>query len=123
MQESSTSTWRALSDESARAIERSGPAVVAVHGRGRIPSSGVHWRPGIVVTADHALEREDEITLTFSDGRTGSAVLAGRDPGTDLAILKLQDATLPLAETGDISTLKVGHAVLAMGRTSEGGSR
>src|SRR6266496_713822 len=45
-------TWRALSDESARAIEKAGRAVVAVHARRRIPASGVHWRPGIVVTAD-----------------------------------------------------------------------
>jgi S1-C subfamily serine protease len=116
-------TWRALSHESASAVEKAGGAVVAVHARRRIPASGVHWRPGIVVTADHALERDDEITVTLPDGRSAAATLAGRDPSTDLAILKLEGPELPVAETGDVTTLKVGHWVLAAGRTSEGGSR
>ena len=122
--ESSVSgTWRALSNESASAIEKAGRAVVAVHARRRIPASGVHWRPGIVVTADHTLERDEEITVTLPDGRTAAATLAGRDPTTDLAILKLEGLDLPVAEIGDIAALKVGHWVLAAGRTSEGGSR
>src|SRR5436309_5855647 len=118
-----TSTWRSLSDESARAIEKAGRAVVAVHARRRIPSSGVHWRPGIVITADHTLERYEEITLTLPDGRTATATLAGRDPSTDLAILRIEDLDLPLPELADISALKVGHWVVAAGRTSEGGER
>jgi S1-C subfamily serine protease len=118
-----SSTWRALSHESASAIEKAGSAVVAVHARRRIPSSGVHWRRGIVVTADHTLERDEEITVTLPDGRTAGATLAGRDPSTDLAVLKLEGPNLPVAELGDITTLKVGHWVLAAGRTSEGGSR
>jgi S1-C subfamily serine protease len=122
--ESSVSgTWRALSNESASAIEKAGRAVVAVHARRRIPASGVHWRPGIVVTADHTLERDEEITVTLPDGRTAAATLAGRDPTTDLAILKLEGLGLPVAEIGDIAALKVGHWVLAAGRTSEGGAR
>ncbi len=122
--ESSVSgTWRALSNESASAIEKAGRAVVAVHARRRIPASGVHWRPGIVVTADHTLERDEEITITLPDGRTAAATLAGRDPTTDLAILKLEGLDLQVAEIGDIAALKVGHWVLAAGRTSEGGSR
>jgi serine protease DegQ len=118
-----SSTWQALSNESAAAIEKAGRAVVAVHARRRIPASGVHWRPGIVVTADHSLERDDEIAVTLPDGRTTDAALAGRDPSTDLAILKLEAPALPVAEIGDITGLKVGHWVLAAGRTSEGGSR
>ena len=118
-----SSTWRALSHESASVIEKAGGAVVAVHARRRIPASGVHWRPGIVVTAAHTLERDEEIIVTLPGGRTAGATLAGRDPSTDLAILKLEDPNLPVAELGDITTLKVGHWVLAVGRTSEGGSR
>lgn len=117
------SIWRALSNESASVIEKAGSAVVAVHARRRIPASGVHWRPGIVVTAAHTLERDEEITVTLPGGRTAGATLAGRDPSTDLAILKLEGPNLPVAELGDITTLKVGHWVLAAGRTSEGGSR
>jgi S1-C subfamily serine protease len=118
-----SSTWRALSHESASVIEKAGSAVLAVHARRRIPASGVHWRPGIVVTASHVLERDEEITVTLPGGRTAGATLAGRDPSTDLAILKIEDSKLPVAELGDITTLKVGHWVLAAGRTSEGGSR
>jgi len=122
--ESSVSgTWRALSSEFAGAIEKAGRAVVAVHGRRRIPSSGVHWRPGILVTADHALERDEEITVTLPDGGNAAAVLAGRDPGTDLAVLKIEGLGLPAAEIGDITALKPGHWVLAAGRTTEGGAR
>ena len=124
LHESSVSnTWRALSHESASVIEKAGSAVLAVHARRRIPASGVHWRPGIVVTASHVLERDEEITVTLPGGRTAGATLAGRDPSTDLAILKIEDSKLPVAELGDITTLKVGHWVLAAGRTSEGGSR
>jgi serine protease DegQ len=122
--ESSVSgTWRALSSESASAIEKVGATVVAVHARRRIPASGVHWRPGIVVTADHALERDEEISVTLPDGRTTVGTLAGRDPSTDVAILKIESGNLPVPEVGNITTLKVGQWVLAAGRTSEGGAR
>ena len=116
-------TWQALSNESAAAIEKAGRSVVAVHARRRIPTSGVHWRPGIVVTADHALERDDEIAVTLPGGRTTAASLAGRDPSTDLAILRIENLTLPAPEIGDITHLKVGHWVLAAALTSEGSSR
>src|SRR5262245_57910784 len=116
-------TWRALSHESASVIEKAGAAVVAIHARRRIPASGVHWRPGIVVTADHTLERDEDISVTLPDGRTVVGVLAGRDPSTDVAILKIEGADLPVPEIGDIKTLKVGQWVLAAGRTSEGGAR
>jgi S1-C subfamily serine protease len=122
--ESSVSgTWRALSSAAASAIEKGGAAVVAVHARRRIPASGVHWRPGIVVTAEHTLERDEEIGVTLPDGRTAVGTLAGRDPSTDVAILRIESVDLPVPEIGDITTLKVGHWVLAAGRTSEGGSR
>src|SRR5580700_1365224 len=119
-QESSvSSTWQALSNQAANAIEKAGRPVVAVHGRRRIPASGVHWRAGIIVTANHAIERDDEITLVLPDGSTATATLAGRDPGTDLAILKTSGVNLPTAEFGDPAGLKPGNLVLAAGRTSE----
>ena len=72
-QESGTKIWQALSNEAASAIEKAGHAVVAVQGRRRIPSSGVHWREGIVVTANHALERDEEITVTLRRTQTSSS--------------------------------------------------
>jgi S1-C subfamily serine protease len=122
--ESSVSgTWRALSSESASAIEKVGATVVTVHARRRIPASGVHWRRGIVVTAEHTLERDEDITVTLPDGGTVVGELSGRDPSTDLAILKIERLDLAVPELGEIRTLEVGHWVLATGRTSEGGSR
>jgi len=123
-----TGAWGDLSRELAAAVEKVGGAVVAVHGRRRIPSSGVHWRAGVVVTSNQALQRDEDITVILPDGRSVAAPLAGRDPSTDLAILKLEDSQsenskLGVPEVADLSTLKVGHAVLTAGRTSEGGVR
>jgi len=115
------SAMLALSNDLAAAVERAGSAVVAVNGRQRIPSSGVYWRSGVVVTADHTVRRDDEITVTLPDSRTVPATLAGRDSSTDLAVLKLQGVELPAVEIGDASWLKVGHLVLAVGRSAESG--
>ena len=104
-----------LSNELAGAVERVAGAVVAVHARPRLPSTGVHWRPGIIVTADHTVRSEEEITVARPDGRTVAASLIGRDPGTDLAVLRVQDIDLPTADLGDPRSLKVGHIVLAVG--------
>lgn len=116
-----TSTLLALSNNLAEAVELAGRAVVAVNARQRIPSSGVHWRSGVVVTADHTVRRDEEITVTLPDGRTVAATLAGRDSSTDLAVLRLQGVDLPTVEIGDAELLKVGHMVLAVGRPGESG--
>jgi len=107
-------TLVSLSDDLARAVELAGRAVVAVNARRRLPSSGVHWRPGIIVTADHTVTVEEQITITRPDGGTSPASLAGRDPGTDLAVLRV-DGQLAVAEIGDASPLKLGQIVLALG--------
>ena len=60
----------ALSNELAGAVEQAGRAVVAVNARPRFASSGVLWRPGIIVTAEHTIRRRDEIGITLPDGRT-----------------------------------------------------
>lgn len=111
----------ALSNNLADAVEQAGRYVVAVNARSRMSSSGIHWRQGIVVTADETIKREEEITVGLPDGRTVPATLVGRDPSTDVAVLKLQDVELPVAELGDTSSLKIGHLVLALGRGSETG--
>src|SRR5918911_5358709 len=105
-----------LSNDLAGAVERAGRATVAVNARQRVPSSGVHWRQGIVVTADHTVERDEDITVTLPDGRTVPATLAGRDPGTDLAALKVQGAQWPVARNGDAPPPKVGPLVPAVAR-------
>ncbi|HEX8272491.1 MAG TPA: trypsin-like peptidase domain-containing protein [Longimicrobiaceae bacterium] len=111
----------AFSSELADAVERAGRSVVAIHARRRIPSSGVVWRPGVVVATHHTIRRDEDIRVTLPDGSTVGADLAGRDPGTDLAVLRLREGGAEPAERGDTAELRVGHLVLAVGRPGEGG--
>ena len=104
-----------LSNDLAAAVEQTAPSILAVHARHRLPSTGIHWRPGIVVTAEHTVRAEDGITVTAADGRSLPATLAGRDRGTDLAVLRVPDLGTPAATLGDDSTLRVGYMVLALG--------
>lgn len=108
-------TLQALSSGMADAAERVGRSVAAVHARRRIPTSGVVWRPGVIVAAHHTLERDEDLTVTFEGGGAVSATLAGRDPGTDLAVLRFE-GDAPAAERGDGTELRVGSLVLALGR-------
>jgi S1-C subfamily serine protease len=122
-QSSSTGTWQSLSSQAAGAVEKASRAIVAVHGRRRIPASGVHWRRDLIVTANHALERDDEINVTLPGGRASTAKLAGRDSTTDIALLKINGIDLPTAEIGETSVLKPGHFILAAACTAEGSPR
>ncbi len=108
-------TLLSLSNELAEAVERVAGAVVTVNARPRLASTGVHWRPGIVVTADHTVRSDEDITIARADGRTVGASLAGRDPSTDLAVLRIGDTDLPTAALGEPGSLQVGHIVLAVG--------
>lgn len=114
-------TLAAFSNELADAVERAGRSVVAIHARRRIPSSGVLWRPGVVVSAHHTVRRDEDVTVTLPGGGTAQADVAGRDPGTDLAVLRLRGGEGEPAERGDTAELRVGHLVLAVGRPGEGG--
>lgn len=116
-----TSGLLGLSNTLADAAERAGKAIVTVNARQRLSSTGVVWRTGIIVTADHTVERDDEITVTLPDGTTVPAQLAGRDPSTDLAVLKFDNTTLAPAETADVTSLKVGQVTLALGRVGTSG--
>jgi len=111
----------ALSNALAQATDRAAASVVAVHTEARGSSSGVLWRPGVIVTAEHALRRDEDIQITLPDGRVVSATLAGRDASTDLAVLKCAEATSPVAETGDVSAIKPGSLALVVGRTRASG--
>jgi S1-C subfamily serine protease len=108
-------TLLSLSNDLASAVERVARSVVAVHARPRLPSTGVHWRPGIVVTAEHTVRVEEQIRVAWADGRAAPARLVARDPGTDIAVLRIHDADWPIAEVGDSAGLGVGHLVLAVG--------
>lgn len=110
----------ALSSELAATVEGGGRSVVNVNGRPRIPSSGVHWRQGIIVTAEHTVKQDEEITIGFGGGATVPATLVGRDPGSDIAVLKAEGVTIPTAEL-TIAKLHAGALALALGRSPDSG--
>ena len=105
----------AFSDHAALLVERAAGSVVAVHAGGRRSSSGIHWRPGIIVTAEEVLERDEDIKIALPGGRVAEATLAGRDPTTDVAVLRFQPDGLAAAQTADAALLRTGHVVLAVG--------
>ena len=116
--ETSGGLLAALSDELAGAVEQAGRAVVAVDARRQIAASGIVWPDeGLVVTASHVIEREEGITVTLAGGEKVGARLAGRDPGSDLAVLRLTGGGAPPpADLAPAESVRVGHLVIALGR-------
>jgi S1-C subfamily serine protease len=111
------SVLETLSNDFAAAAAAVGSSVAAIYGRRWMPSSGIQWRKGFIVTAHHTIRREEDITVVAAGGKSFKANLAGRDPSTDLAILKVsEESALPIPSFGD-GGLKLGHVVLALGRS------
>jgi S1-C subfamily serine protease len=104
-----------LSNALAGAVERVAGSVFTVHGRPRLPSTGVQWRPGLIVTANHTVEPDRELTVSAPDGRSLSAQIIGREPRLDIAVLRAEVSATPAADIGDDRDLRIGHLVLAVG--------
>ena len=103
----------------ASSVELGGASTVLVDGRKRYPASGIALADDLVLTADHVLTREEGIKVALPDGKTLDAAIAGRDPGSDLALLRLTEKALTPAKTSD--SVNVGQLVLALGRPSAAG--
>jgi S1-C subfamily serine protease len=114
-------TLARLSDDLAAAVEQAGAGVVTVNARRRLPASGIVWTEGgLIVTANHVVERDEDITVGLPDGREVAALLVGRDPGTDLALLQAEAGDLtPAPRAG--AAAKIGHFVLAVARPGPSG--
>jgi S1-C subfamily serine protease len=110
-----------LSNALVQATDRAAASVVAIHSEARGSSSGVLWSDGVIVTTEHALRHDEEIQATLPDGRVVPASLAGRDPSTDLAVLKCAEAGNRPIEQGDASRIKPGSITLLVGRTRASG--
>jgi serine protease Do len=115
-----------LSNALAQATERAATSVVAVHTESRGSSSGVVWRPGVIVTSEHALRRDEDIQLTLPNGAVVPATLAGRDASTDIAVLRFDEAagvaaTATPPQFGDATALRPGSLTLVVGRTRASG--
>ena len=112
--------WDTLSAQFAEVAEQAGRFVVAVHGSSRIAASGILWRSGIVVTTSHMLRHAGEYEVVLWDKSNQKASLAGRDPGTDLAVLRAEGSASATAQFGNAGELRVGQLVMAVGRSTLG---
>jgi serine protease Do len=73
-------------------------------------------KEGYIITNNHVIEGADEITVKLSDKEEFDAKIIGRDPKTDIALIKIDpDKDLPVAQLGDSDKLKVGEWVMAIG--------
>ena len=110
-----------LSEALAETVDKAGSSVVRVEGRRRLPGSGIVWSPdGVVVTAHHVVEQDDNISVGLPDGRTITAALVGRDPTTDIAVLRAQSNGLTAPTWAESDSIRVGNLVLALGRPGQG---
>src|SRR5512141_334998 len=95
------------------AVEKAGASTLLVDARKRYPASGIAYSEDLILTADHVVTREENIKILLPDGRTLAAAIAGRDPGSDLTLLRLSEKALTPAKTSN--DVKVGQLVLALG--------
>ena len=115
-----TPVLTSLSDALAETVATGSSSVVRVEARDRVPASGIVWPgQGVFVTAHHVVERDENIMVGLPDGETVTATLAGRDPATDLAVLRAEAGGLPEPTWADPDDLRVGHLVLALGRPGQ----
>lgn len=109
-----------LSDAMANAVEKAAASTVLVNGRRRFPASGIAYASDLILTASHVVEREDEIPLILPDGSEHTGDLLGRDPGSDLAVLRFGSSKASLAEPAS-DEARIGQLVLALGRPTPDG--
>src|SRR5512134_783585 len=113
------STLTEFSQGLSAAVEKAGASTILVDARKRYPASGIAYAEDLVLTADHVVTREEDIKILLPDGKSLAATVAGRDPGSDLALLRLSEKVLTPAKTS--GSVKVGQLVLALGRPSSAG--
>ncbi len=114
-------TWQQLSKEISQAVDQAGKSIVAVDGRSGHTSSGIIWRTDSVLTAAHSIRTDSNIRVILGPGKSVQAKLAGRDRGTDIAVLKLDEKiAAPPVEFGTTASLAVGEFTVAVARTRRG---
>jgi len=111
-----TNTLAELSSQLSAAVEQIGGHIVAIHARRRIPSSGVIWREGVIVSASHTVRRDGDVRVKLPSGDDVVAHVVGRDAATDLVVLRAPEVKSPPAPRADVNAARVGSFVLAVGR-------
>jgi S1-C subfamily serine protease len=113
-----THSLSTLSTQLADAVERAGPAIVQVDARPRRPSSGIVYAPELVLAADHAVERDEDLSVEAAEGPRRAARCVGRDPASDLAVLRVPGLGVEPAAPAPVPA-RVGQLVLAVGRPAD----
>ena len=113
-------------------VAKARPSIVSVHSR-RSRATGFVWKQGLVVTADEALADEGEIAVKLADGSSRTATIAGRDHTTDIALLRVDTASLTpatlssklpaLGALGVVVAAERGTPTAALGAVSLSGDR
>ena len=109
-----------FSNDLAAAVERGGIGTVLVDARHRYPASGIAYTTDLVLTADHVITRDENLHVATADKKSFAVTIAGRDPNSDLALLRLSEKVLSPAKVAEVAA-KVGQLVLALGRPSNEG--
>ncbi|MDQ2684067.1 MAG: S1C family serine protease [Chloroflexota bacterium] len=108
-----------FSDDIANLVEASRAYTVTVFGRRRLPGTGIVWAADRVVTASHVVERDEDIEIGMADGTRHAATVIGRDPSSDLVVLKVEETELTVAPRADVP--RPGEIVFAVGRAGVAG--
>jgi S1-C subfamily serine protease len=112
-----SSTLESLSGELSRSVETAAPSVVRVEGRRRTASSGVAWSAdGVIVASHHAVDADEDVPVGLHDGRTLAAKVVGRDPGSDLALLRVEAQGLVPPRWAEGRSSRPGEIVLGLSR-------
>lgn len=113
-------TLSAVSNGMADLVQAASAQIVRVEGRRRLAATGVIWSAdGLIISSHHGVTRDEELYIGLPDGNRVAAMLVGRDPGTDIALLKAEASGLQPATWAAFDSLKVGHLVLALGRPGD----
>ncbi|NMB87133.1 MAG: PDZ domain-containing protein [Chloroflexi bacterium] len=115
-----TNPFAALSVAIRHTVETAAQFTVLVDARKRLPGSGIVYSPNLIFTADHIIEREEDINVQLASGQVISASVAGRDPLRDIALLKVSE-NLPFTASLAVQTAGVGQLVVALGRPDPNG--
>jgi serine protease DegQ len=118
MSSTGSEVWELLSRHAGTIAEQSGKAVVAVDGGHRVAASGVHWKPGVVITASHLVRGATEVSVLVEGGTTLNGRVAGRDSASDLAAIRVDNLNLPVLPRA--ATARVGELVLGVARSGRG---
>jgi S1-C subfamily serine protease len=105
-----------LSSDLAAAVSTASASIVRVEARRRLAATGIVWSAdGLIVTSNHGVERDDNLRVGLPGGEVVEATLVGRDPTTDIAVLRV-GAPLTAPSWLETADVQVGHLVLALGR-------